>query len=188
MSGADNAPGVVDGYGYLLVSRKFFVSDLWTEPREYSRAEAWLDLVQLAAWADHHQLVRGQRIFVPRGNLIASERFLARRWGWSSRGKVRRFMASLMNSGRLKTGPETDREPAQITISNYDAYQLPRTSGEPKTDQQRTSNGPKRSKGSKRSNPHFYVLTTFGRRRRQRSRPAAVPSAAVRRRCLEDLR
>jgi hypothetical protein len=133
--------GVVEGSGYHTISRRFYESDLWTEPREFSRAEAFLDMIQLAAWKDHHKIVRGRRVEVARGSFMASERFLLRRWGWGSRGKVRRFLADCVFAGRIEHDPKTNR----VTLCKFDRYQLRRTGDGPAADQPRT----KEKKGKK---------------------------------------
>ncbi len=44
--------------GYIKVYRKFFASAFWGEKREYSKAEAWLDLLNLGAYMPSSKLCR----------------------------------------------------------------------------------------------------------------------------------
>ena len=128
---------VVEGYGFIVISRKLFDSHLWQEERSLSRFEAWVDLLQTAAWKDHERRIRGRVVTIPRGSLVASERFLMRRWGWGSVGKVRRFLDALVSDGRI----ERDTKTEQITITNYDTYQGTRSSDGAAAEQSRSSDG-----------------------------------------------
>jgi hypothetical protein len=128
---------VVEGYGFIVISRKLFDSHLWQEERSLSRFEAWVDLLQTAAWKDHERRIRGRVVSIPRGSLVASERFLMRRWGWGSVGKVRRFLDALMNDGRIERDTKTER----LTITNYDTYQGTRSSDGAVAERSRSSDG-----------------------------------------------
>ena len=139
-------------YGYIRVSRKMFGGEdlFWSEPRLYSKAEAWIDLIALAGWRDRVKMVKDHAVSLKAGQLLASERFLCERWQWS-RGKVRRFFELLAKLGRISL--ETDHEAAHVgailSITNYSLYQASRTSDgtsfettdEPLTDQTRTTDG-----------------------------------------------
>lgn len=130
-------------YGHIKISRKLFADDLfWDERRQFSRAEAWIDLIQLASWRDRKQIVGATVVSLKRGELLASERFLSERWQWS-RGKVRRFLDLLVKMGRIqKTDHEADHLGCIVSICNYDAYQATPEPHGPAADQQRTSSGP----------------------------------------------
>lgn len=148
---------VVEGYGFITLSRKVFSehSPYWCEFREFSKFEAWLDIIQSAAYADHERVIRGRKVLIPRGSLVASERFLLRRWGWKSVGKVRRFLVALVNDGRIERDAKTER----ITVCNYDVYQPERSSNGAATEQQRSSDGAKIKKvrkGKKGRTPPLF--------------------------------
>ncbi len=81
-------------------------------------AFALIDLIGLARWKDSAGLRRGE--------LRASQRFLARRWNWS-RSKVQRFLDRLNHERVLKLIHEHGRKPGRICILNYDSYQKPRS-------------------------------------------------------------
>ena len=80
----------------IKLSREFFLSDLWTKPREYSRCEAWLDLVR----TDGEQ---------------SSVRTLASRWRWGTH-KVRGFLEYLESQEMITL--ESDGKNI-ITITKY---------------------------------------------------------------------
>lgn len=121
-------------YGHIKLSRKFFETDeRWNAKRARTEAEAWIDLIQLAAWKAGTRRVSGVTVHVGRGQFAASLRFLADRWMWN-RSAVRRFLITLGNEGKIvKHQPE--HQPTQQTkhqmkhlpdvylIVKYDTYQ-----------------------------------------------------------------
>lgn len=127
--------------GYVKIDREFFEGDfLWDEPRKFSAAEAWIDLLQSAAWKDHERLVSQTLVSLRRGDVLASERYLEERWGWS-RGKVRRFLELLERVQRVTIN--RDHEAAHlgaiITVCGYDDYEGGDTSDSTRGD---TDDGP----------------------------------------------
>lgn len=130
-------------YGYIKISRKMFIDDpFWDERRQFSRAEAWIDLIQLASWRDRQQIVGATVVSLKRGELLASERFLSERWQWS-RSKVRRFLDALVKMERIrKTDHEADHLGCIVSICNYDIYQANPEPNGPATDHERTTSGP----------------------------------------------
>lgn len=88
--------------GYVAIPREFFDDPLWQEPRKLSKAEAWLDLIQLAACMDGPYKTLTGDIPLRRGEVMASTRTLATRWGWS-RGAVQRFLTLRKQQGKLVT-------------------------------------------------------------------------------------
>jgi hypothetical protein len=123
------------GFGHIKLSRKVFDAaagdELWKEKRKFSRWEAWVDLIQMAAWKEHTRLVRGERVVIPRGHFFASVRFLADRWQWS-KNKVHGFLTELetslhnphgtANGTRIGTVNETLNGTLYLIV-NYDTYQ-----------------------------------------------------------------
>lgn len=86
--------------GFLKLYRKFFLSDFWTEQREFSRAEAWLDLLNIVEFVRSSKFIRGKRIDVEVGEVIASGRYLAERWQWSHK-RVRNFLSDLERAHQI---------------------------------------------------------------------------------------
>lgn len=87
--------------GYIQLHRKLYSHWLWQEPRTYSRAEAWIDLLLRAQWADAKILWYGQMVDLKRGELVTSQNHLMRRWGWSNT-KVRGFLELLVAEGMVE--------------------------------------------------------------------------------------
>ena len=126
--------------GYIPLSRSFFDTPEWCEKRVYSRAEAWLDMIAMAAFAEHVRWVDDVS-YVPvyRGEIIASQRQLAKRWGWST-ATVNRYLKRLSEGSNARievyvrrivvlygeTPSETPSETSVsvIKLSKYDTYNV----------------------------------------------------------------
>ena len=111
--------------GFVKLSRGFFDHYLWAETRTYSKAEAFLDLIQRASFAEHQQLIDGQIITLKRGQQIASVRYLSKRWSWS-KGKVERFLDGLAHDQMLHR--KQGHRQTILTLCNYDSYNSTRDS------------------------------------------------------------
>ncbi len=112
-------------FGYIKISRKMFDGhdQLWAEQREFSRAEAWLDLIQRAAWKRHTLAVGNRSHELRRGEFLASRRYLSFAWRWSEK-KVRGFIDHLHDLGRV--APMRRTPDGQIyLIVGYEEYQAP---------------------------------------------------------------
>jgi len=108
---------------FIPLNRNIFKHELWAEKRAYSRFEAWLDLVATARFdATPGRMLAGSTIVRwNRGQLIASLRYLAQRWGWS-KTKVDNFLKLLKAEGMIKTETAEGTVTTIITICNYDTY------------------------------------------------------------------
>lgn len=154
--------------GHLKVYRSFFAHWLWSQERVYSQPEAFLDLLQLAAFAPTKRVVKGKLISLSLGELAASERFLELRWKWS-RTKVRRFLEILKSDQMLDQ--RKDQGETVLILCNYkdfhDGEASKKTSNqtsddttpEPAANQRRTSGEPNKKKiknleeGKEKKNP-----------------------------------
>lgn len=120
---------------YIKLARKFFESEEWTAPRKFSEQEAWLDMVQLACFADHEiTLSNGAILPLYRGEFYYTMRQLAKRWGWSL-GAVQRYFARLaegdnprieriVRDTRFDTPSDTHSDTGAIVVRlcNYNSY------------------------------------------------------------------
>ena len=84
--------------GFVKIDRKFFASEMWKERRKFSRFEAWLDIMQRAAYKGTEG--------VEAGEVKLSTRNTAAVWGWP-KTNVNRFISSLVDCGMLA---KTDRQ------------------------------------------------------------------------------
>lgn len=110
---------------FLPVARKFFHGDLWTMRREFSDAEAWLDMLALAAYQPETRLCSGHAISLQPGELIGSLRFLADRWTWS-KGRTERFLGALRKAGRMTFRDANGTASRVIRLCNWELYNPPR--------------------------------------------------------------
>ncbi len=97
---------------------------------EFSRADAWVWLIENAAWKPVRVRIKGDGFELQRGELTFSVRFMAEAWGWS-KSRVDRFITDLRDEGMIETrskiGTVCDHKAGQgqsiITICNYNKYQ-----------------------------------------------------------------
>lgn len=110
--------------GWIAVWRKLRNHQFWQEPRRFSKAEAWLDLLMEAAYQDHDRIWGWQTIHVKRGQVLETQGSLAERWGWN-RKTVRKFLRVLDadNAVDIRTSKDTETGYTIITIINYELYQ-----------------------------------------------------------------
>ncbi len=122
--------------------RAFFNDAQWNEERTFSRAEAWLDLLQIAAYTPSERYIKGKSIHLKIGEFVAAERFLEKRWSWS-RTKVRNFIQIHEKNHRLdhrKDQGETVRKVCNYcdwvhlqTAKDTNENTTDQTNGEPTT-------------------------------------------------------
>lgn len=105
--------------GYIKLHRRFFEHALWEERRNYSRAEAFLDMIQTASFKASKRIIQGKLIHLDAGELVASERYLSERWGWS-RTKVRKFIELLKGDGMLDQ--RKDQSETVLILVKYKDY------------------------------------------------------------------
>lgn len=87
---------------------------------EYSRRDAFVWLIEEAAYRPTRIHAGAGTISLNRGQLSHSLRFMAKAWKWDE-AKVRRFLTSLSKSEIIDAS--TDAGQTVITICNYDKYQ-----------------------------------------------------------------
>ena len=101
---------------YIKLYRSLMENPLWTgEP--FTKGQAWVDLLMLARWKDEKKL-NGQTLH--RGEIGASQLWLANRWGWS-RKKTARFL-SVLEREQMCTIKSTQKG-TTLTIEKYSIYQ-----------------------------------------------------------------
>lgn len=88
------------------------------------RRWAWLDLCNLTQHRPVTRMIDYKPVRVERGQFIASERFLAERWGWS-RGKVQRFLTYLEHPDVRKiVAVKRTRGGTIYTLPTFEKYAL----------------------------------------------------------------
>lgn len=112
--------------GWIKISRDIVNHWLWQD-KPFSRGQAWIDLLLMAAWKERIFFVRGIRVEQHRGDVCLSVREMCERWHWSN-GKVIRFL------NELETAQQITQQKSNvintISIVNYDKYQMDNTTDE----------------------------------------------------------
>lgn len=124
--------------GWIKISRDIVNHWLWQD-KPFSRGQAWIDLLLMAAWKERIFFVRGIRVEQHRGDVCLSVREMCERWHWSN-GKVIRFL------NELETAQQITQQKSNvintISIVNYDKYQMDNTTDEtPNQTADETPNG-----------------------------------------------
>ena len=106
---------------FFAVARKYLEDPEWlSEP--FTNAQAWLDIIGRASFADGD--------ITRRGELLISERGLAKRWKWPE-SKVRRFLQKLEKDGRITRSINRSNNRSGkrsiINVEKYEVYQNPRS-------------------------------------------------------------
>ena len=105
--------------GWIKLHRQIMENDIYFEER-FTRAQAWIDLLLLAAHTEREVSIRNITIHLKPGELAYSQRTLAERWRWH-RNTVANFIKELEKRDMIyhrKTNITTI-----ISIINWDIYQ-----------------------------------------------------------------
>ena len=127
--------------GHIKLSRKMFdgLDDFWSEDRVFSRAEAWIDLMQLASFKRHKRLVGNQFVELERGEVLASVRFLADRWRWG-RDRVWVFLNLIEDTDRIRTVRRTSSGTVYRLVKYEDYQSVADSKQDTEPDANRTEN------------------------------------------------
>lgn len=124
--------------GWVKVDRSLLEHPIWTCD-EFSRGQAWVDLILLANHEDKEVMVNGRLIMIPAGAFLTSAQKLSIRWKWS-RSKVQRFLEMLQNANMIRTENRANNG-SMIFLINYGKFQGGRAGNradnEPKTSRRR---------------------------------------------------
>jgi hypothetical protein len=113
---------VIERRGHVKLSRKFFEDNAdWLEPRRFSRAEAWIDCIQMASWKPRPFAIGLDVEHLERGEFVVSVRYLAKRWQWG-KSAVQRWFAAAQKAGRLAVQREGQMGTVYLLV-NYEHYQ-----------------------------------------------------------------
>ena len=113
--------------GYIKIWRKIWDDPLFDSRRIFSKFEAWIDLIMLAAGKDKEIDFLGDTIRLKRGQLATTQRRLAKRWSWS-RWRVSKFLELLSTKTTQKLSIKLYHKTTVITVLNYNKYNpLPAT-------------------------------------------------------------
>lgn len=105
--------------GYIIVPRDLFTDKTFRQGKA-NETFAFLDLVQMAEYRDREVNIKGQMFTLHRGELAASVRFLADRWGWSV-NTTSHALDTLERYNKLIR--RKSNVTSIISIVNYEQYQ-----------------------------------------------------------------
>lgn len=107
--------------GYIKLYRKIQEHPFYKNGREYSKLEAWLDILLEVNHTSQEQLIKNTIIECGRGQSTKSLETWQKRWNWQSKGRVRDYMILLQKLKQISY--ENLTQTIRITVINYDSYQ-----------------------------------------------------------------
>ena len=127
--------------GYFPLWRKIQDHAFYLEPREFSKYEAWIDLLMAAKYdeVEKQVVICMKALNCDYGECLVSVREWARRWRWSH-AKVRRFLNLLEKMGQIET--ESEGLATRIKIVNFEQYDPKRHSNDPQSIHDRSTIDP----------------------------------------------
>lgn len=85
-----------------LISKDIRYHWLWISEKEFSRFQAWVDLIASASEDDEEVLMYCHPVSSrKKGEAVTTTKNLMKNWGWS-RGRVVRFLKLLEDTGAIK--------------------------------------------------------------------------------------
>jgi hypothetical protein len=126
-------------HGWIRLHRRLQANPLWRQKRQFSMAEAWIDLLLEARHSpEPEKIIIGLHIIeCGRGQCIKSLDTWAKRWNWS-KSRVRRVLNLFQNMNMICL--ESVTKSTRITICNYDLYNPFRNTNETQTKRMRNAN------------------------------------------------
>lgn len=122
--------------GWIKVHRKVQHHWLFNEQREFSRFEAWMDMLLCVNHSEQQVIIQGVVYTVKPGESLQSLETWSKRWNWS-KSKVKRFFDTLTKELMIETKNET--KTTRLTICNYASYQVERNADETQTTRRRNA-------------------------------------------------
>lgn len=109
--------------GYYRMHRGWMDNAIF-QGDEFSRRDAWVWMIERAAFKPTQHRIGDRIVDVPRGAFMATIRELAQQWGWS-KSRVERFLRAMQEASmiRSESGTGTGTSKRLITICNYEKYQ-----------------------------------------------------------------
>lgn len=106
--------------GWVSIHREIQDHWLWQEKREFSKLEAWLDILLNVNHTEQKVMIKSTLFTVKRGQSIKSLDTWANRWNWN-KSKVRRFFVLLQKDKMIVT--KNEHKTTRLTVCKYDSYQ-----------------------------------------------------------------
>lgn len=133
---------------------------LFNTSKPFSKREAWVWIIERAAYAEYDTDVVGTIRTVERGSFYCSVRELAKYWNWSTQ-KIKTFIEKLKQNEMICIKSITGKQ--QIYVMNYDTYQIPDTRSIPQVSHDYPTSIPNRKKINKINKTNTNVVPEFFR-------------------------
>ena len=104
--------------GWIKLHRQLQDHWIWKKPEQL---KAWIDILLMVTHTERTKFIKGQEVVLKQGEVDASFRYLAKRWGWSI-GKVQRFLILLKKCSMIEVKTGTGQN--LISVCNYGTYQI----------------------------------------------------------------
>ena len=104
--------------GWIKLHRQLQDHWIWKKPEQL---KAWIDILLMVTHTERTKFIKGQEVVLKQGEVDASFRYLAKRWGWSI-GKVQRFLILLKKCSMIEVKTSTGQN--LISVCNYGIYQI----------------------------------------------------------------
>lgn len=113
--------------GWISIHRELQEHWLWQEKREFSKLEAWFDILLTVNHSEQKTMIKNTLFTVKRGESIKCLNTWATRWNWN-KSKVRRFLILLEKDKMIVT--KSEQKTTRLTVCKYDSYQDTRNASE----------------------------------------------------------
>jgi len=125
--------------GYVALYRKIQDHPFYKEKREFSKYEAWIDILMEVQHSDEaHDVIFGMKILkCYYGESLKSLKTWAKRWNWSP-SKVKRYFELLKKMERISIKNETVT--TRLKVLNYELYDPKRNASKTQVKRKRNAN------------------------------------------------
>lgn len=123
--------------GWISLHRKILENPLFTERREFSKFEAWIDILLNVNHKEADVIIKNEVIKCGRGQSLLSYESWGKRWNWS-KSRVSRYLNFIQDMNMIRI--ENVKKTTRLTVCNYDSYQDSRNTGETQAKRKRNAN------------------------------------------------
>lgn len=123
--------------GWIKFHRKIKNHWLYNERREFSKFEAWTDILLEVNHSKNKILIGDSLMTVNPGESLNSLDTWAKRWNWN-KSKVRRVLKLFQNENMIEL--KNERKTTRLTVCKYERYQVERNANDTQTKRKRHAN------------------------------------------------
>lgn len=129
---------MAENNGWIKLHRKVSDNFLYPKGREFTKYEAWIDLLLLVNHEDSDVMIKNEVYKCKRGQSVRTKLTYEKRWNWTPQ-KVKSFFNMLQKQSMIELSSTT--KTTILTICNYDNYQSKQqTDNKQITNEQQTDN------------------------------------------------